>query len=103
TEGTALDAWDRVCDFQNHDFEEFLTLRASKDVWLYDRGTIFYRAYARRGDLATLESAYRETAFYRSLLTGSGANTQIGVPASTTDVKYHYAQNLAIHYLLTGD
>ncbi len=103
TDGTELDVWDRACDFANHDFEEFLTLKASKDVWLYDRGTIFYRAYARRGDLVTLANAYRETAYYRSLLTGSGASTQIGVPASTTDVKYHYAQNLAIHYLLTGD
>jgi hypothetical protein len=103
TKGTELDVWDRVCDFANHDVEEFQTLRASKDVWLYDRGTIFYRAYARRGDMATLESAYRETSIYRALLTGSGASTQIGVPESTTDVKYHYAQNLAIHYLLTGD
>jgi hypothetical protein len=103
TEGTELDAWDRVCDFASHDVEEFQTLRESKDVWLYDRGTIFYRGYARRGDLATLETAYRETAIYRQLLTGSGASTQIGVPGSATDVKYHYAQNLAIHYLLTGD
>jgi hypothetical protein len=103
TAGTAFDVWDKVCDYQNHDVTEFLNLRESKDVWLYDRGTIMYRGYARRGDLDTLESAYRETAIYRQAITGSGASTRIGVPASDTDVKYHYAQNLAIHYLLTGD
>jgi len=103
TEGTAYDAWDRVCDFQNHTVEHFLGLQSSKDVWLYDRGTIFYRAYARRGDMLTLESAYRETAIYRARMTGSGSSIRIGVPGSATDVKYHYAQNLAIHYLLTGD
>ena len=103
TEGTTYDVWDNVCDFDRHDVDQFLSLRQSKDVWLYDRGTIMYRGHVRRGDLATLESAYRETAIYRAAMTGSGAGTRIGVPGSATDVKYHYAQNLAIHYLMTGD
>jgi hypothetical protein len=62
-----------------------------------------YRGYVRRGDLVTLESAYRDTAIYRAAITGSGAATRIGVPGSADDLKYHYAQSLAIHYLLTGD
>jgi hypothetical protein len=103
TAGTALDAWGNVCDFDNHDVNQFLSLQQNKDVWLYDRGTIMYRGHARRGDLGTLESAYRETAIYRARLTGTGVDTRIGVPGSASDVKYHYAQNLAIHYLLTGD
>src|SRR5690606_34541089 len=40
TDGTELDVWDRVCDFDAHDVDAFLSLQASKDVWLYDRGTI---------------------------------------------------------------
>ena len=103
TNKTALDVWDRVCDFDKHTVTEFQQLRASRDVWLYDRGTIMYRGYARRGDLLTLESAYRETSIYRAEITGTGAGTRIGIPTAADDVKYHYTQNLAIHYLLTGD
>jgi hypothetical protein len=102
-QGTAQDAWDNVCDYANHDVDDFLALSANKDVWLFDRGTTNYRGYARRGDQATLESAYRETALYRNGLTGHGTATRIGVPGSADDLKYHYSQNLAIHYLLTGD
>ncbi|HEU0030104.1 MAG TPA: DNRLRE domain-containing protein [Kofleriaceae bacterium] len=101
--GTALDAWDTVCDYQNHTVDQFLSLQTSKDVWLYDRGTTMYRGYARRGDQVTLESAYRETAIYRARLSGTDASTTIGVPSSSSDLKYHYTQNMAIHYLLTGD
>lgn len=93
----------RVCDYGNHDISQFLPAAGTKDSWLYDRGTAMYRGYARRGDLLTLQSAYRETALYRSGITGDGAATRIGVPGSADDLKYHYAQNLAIHYLLTGD
>ena len=103
TQGTALDAFDNVCDYQNHTVTQFLSQQSSKDVWLYDRGTAMYRGYARRGDLVTLESAYRETAIYRAGLTGTGTSTRIGVPGSSGDLKYHYAQNMAIHYLMTGD
>jgi hypothetical protein len=102
-EGTGLDAFDGVCDYQNHTVTQFLSLASAKDVWLYDRGTIMYRGYARRGDQLTLESAYREAAIYRNGLSGSGAATRIGVPEGSEDLKYHYAQNMAIHYLLTGD
>jgi hypothetical protein len=102
-EGTELDAFDDACDYQNHAVAQFLSVQSTKDVWLYDRGTVMYRGYARRGDQLTLESAYRETALYRNGLTGTGAATRIGVPEASEDLKYHYAQNLAIHYLLTGD
>ena len=102
-EGTTLDAFDGSCDYQNHTITQFLSQQSSRDVWLYDRGTTMYRGYARRGDQVTLESAYRETAIYRNGLTGSDASTRIGVPTAADDLKYHYTQNLAIHYLLTGD
>nr|MDQ3300759.1 DNRLRE domain-containing protein [Myxococcota bacterium] len=102
-EGTTLDAFDTSCDYQNHTVTQFLSLQTSRDVWLYDRGTMMYRGYARRGDLLTLESAYRETAIYRNGITGVDASTRIGVPTAADDLKYHYTQNLAIHYLLTGD
>jgi hypothetical protein len=103
TDNTDLDVFGAVCDYENHAVGDFLSQRSSKDVWLYDRGTTLYRGYARRGDRVTLDSAYRETAIYRAGLTGSGAATRIGVPGASNDVKYHYTQNLAIHYLLTGD
>jgi hypothetical protein len=93
----------RACDYERHAISAFLPVAGRKDAWLYDRGTALYRGYARRGDLTTLESAYRETALYRSGITGAGASTRIGVPGSPDDLKYHYAQGLAIHYLLTGD
>ena len=84
-EGTALDAFDRSCDYQNHTVTQFLSLRSSKDVWLYDRATIMYRGYARRGDQMTLESAYREAAIYRDALSGTGTSTRIGVPGSSSN------------------
>jgi len=101
--GTSLDVFDNVCDYQNHTVTQFLTQQGSRDVWLYDRGTTMYRGYTRRGDQLTLESGYRETAIYRAGLTGTGTSTRIGVPGAAEDLKYHYTQNLAIHYLLTGD
>jgi hypothetical protein len=98
-----IDAFENVCDYENHTTSHFLAERSSRGVWLYDRGTTMYRGHARRGDLLTLESAYRETALYRAAITGTGAATRIGVPGAADDLKYHYAQGLAIHYLLTGD
>ena len=72
-------------------------------VWLYDRGTTHYRGYARGGQLARLATAYRETAIYRAGLTGEGVDTDIPVPDKSGNAMYFYAQNLAIHYMLTGD
>lgn len=100
-----LAAWGRICDYDEPDWgtDAFLEGAGSRAVWLYDRGTLFYRGYARRGDLETLTIAYTETELYRAGITGSGASTRIGVPGAASDLKYHYVQNLAIHYLLTGD
>jgi len=102
-EGTALAAWSELCDYDGYDTSAFLDLSGDGAVWLYDRGTVMYRGHARRGDLGTLESAYRETAIYRAGITGSGDATDIGVPGKSGDLKYFYAQNMAIHYLLSGD
>jgi hypothetical protein len=103
TTGTAATAWRNVCDYQNHAISAFLSVAGTKDAWLFDRGTAMYRGHVRRGDLTTLESAYRETAMYRKGMTGTGTATRIAVPGAVDDLKYHYNQNLAIHYLLTGD
>ena len=103
TSGAIAIGLGRVCDYANHTITSFLPAAGSKDAWLYDRGTAMYRGYARRGDLVTLQSAYRETALYRNGMTGTGTSTRIGVPGASDDLKYHYNQNLAIHYLLTGD
>ncbi len=93
----------RVCDYANHTIDAFLPAAGQDGVWLYDRGTTMYRGYARGGDLVTLVSAYRETALYRNGITGTGVGSRVGVPGAAEDLKYHYVQNLAIHYLLTGD
>jgi hypothetical protein len=77
---------------------------SDRAVWLFDRGTALYRGYARRGDLGTLRAAAIETAMYRNRITGTGTSTRNGVPPDAADdVKYAYSQNLALHYLLTGD
>jgi hypothetical protein len=103
TTGPVGNGLGRICDYANHSITQFLPAAGTKDSWLFDRGTAMYRGYARRGDLLTLESAYRETALYRNGMTGTGTATRIGVPGSASDLKYHYNQNLAIHYLLSGD
>lgn len=100
---TKIDAFGNVCDYDNHTIAQFLSERSNKGVWLYDRGTAMYRGHVRRGDQLTLESAYRETAIYRAGMSGTGEATRISVPDAALDLKYHYAQNLAIHYLMTGD
>lgn len=96
-------AWDDVCDYSYYDTDYFLDHAGRKGSWLYDRVTVNYRGYARRGDLLTLENAYREAHAYRNGISGTGTDTRIGVPGSASDVKYHYTQGMAIHYLLTGD
>ena len=103
TTGSIKTGLGRICDYANHGITTFLPVAGTKDSWLFDRGTSMYRGYARRGDFFTLESAYRETALYRNGITGTGTSTRIGVPGASDDLKYHYNQNLAIHYLLTGD
>src|SRR5262245_5282097 len=99
--GTPLDAWTMLCDYAEYDVTNFLGQMSDAAVWLFDRGTTAYRGYARRGDLTTLETAYRETAIYRAGITGTGTATRI--PVAQEDSKYHYTQNMALHYLLSGD
>lgn len=104
--GEPTAAWAALCDYDAWGLDEFLMSGYESDraVWLFDRGTALYRGYARRGDLSPLRSAYIETAMYRNLITGSGTDARNGVPPDgAEDVKYTYAQNLALHYLLTGD
>jgi hypothetical protein len=98
-------SWATLCDYESWDTTDFLAAGASStaSVWLYDRGTAMYRGYARRGDQPPLEFAYIETSMYRNAISGTGTATRNGVPGVAADVKYSYAQNLALHYLLTGD
>lgn len=102
-QGTPAQAWADKCDYDEWDHEAFLGVMGQADVWLYDRGAILYRGHARRGDLGTLRSAYLETTIYRNGLSGQGPDTEIGVPGKTGDAKYYYTQNMALHYLMTGD
>lgn len=96
-------AWDRVCDYERFDTEAFLKIKKDKGSWLYDRPTALYRGYQRTGKASVLRDAYREAALYRSTITGTGSATRIGIAGATEDLKYHYTQGLALHYLLTGD
>ncbi len=98
--------WASLCDCDRYDNAAFLASGYETDraVWLFDRGTALYRGYARRGALSPLRSAYIETSMYRNRITGTGTSTRNGLPAGgADDVKYAYSQNLALHYLLTGD
>ncbi len=101
--GTSLDAWGDVCDYERWDSEAFLDVSADRGPWLYDRVTANMRGYQVYGTQAPLASAFREAHIYRAGLSGSGADTRIGVPNADSDVKYHYVQGLALQYLLTGD
>jgi hypothetical protein len=101
--GTPLDAWAGVCDYDRWDTDAFLAGSASREVWLFDRVTAMYRGYAITGARGPLESAYREAGLYRRGLTGDESETRIGVPGAADDLKYHYSQGLAFHYLTTGD
>lgn len=96
-------AWATLCGYDEWGVDAFVGVMGQADVWLYDRGTIFYRGHARRGDLSTLRSAYLEAAIYLNGLSGEGADTEIGVPGKVGDAKYYYSQNLALHYLMSGD
>jgi hypothetical protein len=96
-------SWATKCDYAKYGVEAFLAKQDDENSWLGDRGTAHYRGYARRGDLVTLRSGYLETTLYRNGMTGSGPDTDIGVPNGESDLKFFHAQSLAIHYLLTGD
>lgn len=101
-----LEAWIGLCDYAAWDTDAFLpTANSDRAVWLYDRPTAMYLGYAITGALGPLESAYREAAMYLSNITGSGTSTRVNIAGGSaqSDLKYHYAQGLAIHYLLTGD
>lgn len=103
--GSALDAWNGLCDYDAWSTDRFLTSSASsRDVWLYDRVTAMYRGYFTTGVLSPLRSAYREASIYRAGMTiTNGVATAIAPPTANDDLKYYYAQNMALHYLLTGD
>jgi hypothetical protein len=103
--GTSLDAWSSLCDYDAWDTDAFLVNSASsRDVWLFDRVTAMYRGYGITGDLVPLRSAYREAGIYRAGMTiTNGVTTAIAPPDANTDLKYHYSQGMALHYLLTGD
>ncbi len=99
-------AWAALCDYEANDVTAFLASGYETDraVWLFDRGTALYRGYARRGELGPLRSAYIETSLYRNRITGTGAAARNGIGDDAAgDVKYTYTQNLALHYLLSGD
>jgi len=101
----ALEVWDRICNYQRWNTDIFVQEASTAQVWLFDRVTSMYRGYAITGELSPLESAYREAAMYRDAIrfTPDGDISSIGVPGAGTDLKYHYAQGMALHYLLTGD
>jgi hypothetical protein len=94
--GTPLDAWNTHCNYDQWNTDKFLTeAAATRDVWLYDRVT---------GAISPLKSAYREAEIYRAGMTiTNGVATAIAPPTANDDLKYYYAQNMAMHYLLTGD
>ncbi|HUS27986.1 MAG TPA: hypothetical protein VMZ53_05740 [Kofleriaceae bacterium] len=100
-----IDAWDAICDYDKWDTAAFLVnASASRDVWLYDRVTAMYRGYFVTGTISPLRSAYREAEIYRAgMVITNGVATAIAPPTANDDLKYYYAQNMAMHYLLTGD
>jgi hypothetical protein len=101
--GTPLDAWASICDYATWNVDSFLAVATDRGSWLFDRPTALYRGYAMTGDRDALESGYREAAIYRAGISGTGSSTRIGVPTSADDLKYHYTQGMALHYLLSGD
>ncbi len=100
---TEFAAWEKLCNYDKNNYDSFVSQQSDASVWLYDRPTTLYRGYFRRGDSGTLASAYKEISLYRAGLKGSGTSTAIGLSDKADDIKYYYAQGLAMHYLLTGD
>ena len=101
--GTPLSAWSDLCDYAAFDNDAFMAEKGDGAVWLYDRGTVMYRGYARGAAGDPLYTAYRETSIYRSGITGSGSSTENPVPGKAGNLMYFYVQNMALHYLLSGD
>ncbi|MBK9069885.1 MAG: hypothetical protein IPL79_02570 [Myxococcales bacterium] len=98
------DAWLGLCDYGAFGFDEFIDGAGDKGSWLFDRPTALYRGYVQTGDQPTLASAYKEASMYRAgLAVSGGVATGIAVPGASDDLKYYYAQGMALHYLLTGD
>jgi hypothetical protein len=100
--GTPAAGWDRVCNYAEFDTAAFLAVQNETGSPLFDRPTALYRGYQRTGAIVALRSAYREAAMYRAGISGTGSATRISM-GGADDLKYHYSQGLAIHYLLTGD
>ncbi len=102
--GSTLDTWTTKCNYTTWNTDAFVPLATSRDVWLYDRVTAMYRGYLASGSQSPLRSAYREAGIYLGGMTiTNGVTTAIAVPTASSDLKYHYAQGMALHYLLTGD
>jgi hypothetical protein len=102
--GTDPGAWSSICDYARWDTEAFLAGSSNREAWLFDRVTANYRGYAITGEQVPLVSAYREAGMYRAGMTiANGLATGIAPPDADDDLKYHYSQGVAIHYLLTGD
>jgi len=92
-----LNAWTTLCNATQYGSSAFAPQMGTAGSWLYDRGTALYRAYAVTGSIGPLQSAWRETDLYRQRLLASSSTPPSG------DLKYNYTQNLALHYLLSGD
>jgi hypothetical protein len=80
-----------------------------------DRAITYYKVYARTGRRHAALECYRIGTFYRNCIytaeqtkRGRGALSLKHSPESANskgwlDIKYAYAEGLAVHYLLTGD
>ncbi|HWB74084.1 MAG TPA: FG-GAP-like repeat-containing protein [Nannocystaceae bacterium] len=102
-EATPAGAWLSLCDYAANGTDVFLPQAGDSAPWLFDRVTALYRGYAITGDAGVLRSAYGEAGLYGMTATGEGADVMIPIPGVADDVKYHYTQGVAMHYLLTGD
>lgn len=103
--GSLRDAWLRVCDYAAWDTSAFMARADDREVWLYDRVTANYRGSAFASSDVAWRSAMAEAELYRAgiVINSDGLATAIAVPGALDDLKYHYVQGMAIHYLLTGD
>jgi hypothetical protein len=75
---------------------------STSEPWLYDRAATFWKVYVRRGTDATgfaaQQKAYSLTELYKNFILPNGDFSL--VPG---DVKYVYAECLALSYMLSGD
>lgn len=114
-----LPDYDKACLDTYHRAE---AERSTKDLNLsgayaeqqLDRTILLYRMYFRSGDANLARDAFHHATFYRSQVVsaeqshrGRGALALKHSPEELAtgwlDVKYAYAEGLALHYLLTGD